>query len=145
MHEIEASSENKREIKGKIKSPENKSAKHDVNWLRDNGICLNNISVKKSTNGKRGWGVRLCSNIFQFLGLDPTLYLLVDVIASSARVIPKGSVVAPVVHTLDHRSMEVIRVKDDPNTGGSKGGSKIVVSQALFLSQEFLFSLIPLC
>jgi hypothetical protein len=49
---------------------------------------------------------------------DP--YLLIDATAFATRSIPKGSVVAPapVVQILDRKSLDIIRVKQDPDTGG---------------------------
>ena len=65
--EIEAGSEilldyginwfNEREIKGRLKSPQNLSLlKHDIDWLRDHGICLDNIRVGRSTKRHAGRG-----------------------------------------------------------------------------------------
>lgn len=46
-----------REIKGKIKTPENLSRLvHSVDWLRKNGICLDNLMVGKSSNPQAGRG-----------------------------------------------------------------------------------------
>jgi hypothetical protein len=46
-----------REIKGKIKTPENLSQLvHSVDWLRTNGICLDNIRVGISSNPQAGRG-----------------------------------------------------------------------------------------
>ena len=55
---------------------------------------------------------------YQFQVLHPTM-LFFDVTAFATRAMPAGSMVAPapIVQISDRRSLDAIRVKQDPNTG----------------------------
>jgi len=79
------------------------------------------LEFKDRPRGKRGEEVRrLCLKGLHFLIFIQDPYLLIDATAFATRSIPKGSVVAPapVVQILDRKSLDIIRVKQDPDTGG---------------------------
>ena len=72
-----------------------------VDWIRNNGICLDNIKVEQSTNPEAGRG------------------------AFATRSMPKGEIVAPapVVQITDRRGLAMFKVKSDPLGGDVVEGS----------------------